>query len=175
MWKTYFQHIVEVLKGKGTRVKPQHIPSTVKTVLQYILREHKDVTLTSDFMVVNGNFFLHTKSRKIHFHTVAPLQCRTMAKHWSMWKRPSLSITRVASMTQLLTINLRASKMKWFQFSSTSWRAGGTAATLRVLLSPWRSIYGVCGMAYLTAVFHWLWLLLVSSSALMLISVDNPR
>ena len=41
--------------------------------------EHKDVTRTADFLVVNRNFFLHTKSRKIHFHTVVPVQDRTKA------------------------------------------------------------------------------------------------
>ena len=72
--------MVEVLKGKGTCTKPQHIPSMVKTVLpSYILTEHKDVTLTADFLVVNGNFFLHTKSRKIHFCTVVLVQDRTKA------------------------------------------------------------------------------------------------
>ena len=70
--------MVGVLKGKGTRTKPQHIPSTVMTVLPfYILAEHKDVTLTTDFFVVNGNFFLHTKSRKIHFRTAVAVQDRT--------------------------------------------------------------------------------------------------
>ena len=71
---------MEVLKGKGTRVKPQHIPSTVNTVLpSYILTEHKDVSLTADFLVVNGNFSSHTKSRKIHFCTVVPIQDRSKA------------------------------------------------------------------------------------------------
>ena len=57
---TIYRPMVEVLKGKGTRTKPQHIPSMVKTVLPpYILTEHKDVTLTADFLVVNVIFFLH--------------------------------------------------------------------------------------------------------------------
>ena len=56
---TIYSPMVEVLKGKGTRAKPQHIPSTVKMVLPYyILTEHRDVTLAADFIVVNGNFFL---------------------------------------------------------------------------------------------------------------------
>ena len=59
---TIYGPMVEVHKGKGTRVKPQHIPNTVKTVLLlYILTEHKDVIFTTDFLEVNGNFFLHTK------------------------------------------------------------------------------------------------------------------
>ena len=75
---TIYGPMVEVLKGKGTRDKPQHIPSTVKMVLPpYILTEHRDVTLTADFLEVNGNFFLHTKSRKLHFRTVVPVQDRT--------------------------------------------------------------------------------------------------
>ena len=57
---TIYGSVVEVLKGEGTRVKPQHILGTVKTVLPlYILTEHKDTTLTADFLAVNGNFFLH--------------------------------------------------------------------------------------------------------------------
>ena len=77
---TIYRPMVEVLKGKGTRAKPQHIPSTVKTVLpSYILTEHKDVTLTADFLAVNGNFVLHTKSRKIHFRTAVSVQDRTKA------------------------------------------------------------------------------------------------
>ena len=76
---TTYGPTVEVLKGKGTCVKPQHTPSTVKTVLPvYIITDHKDVTLTADFLAVNGNFCLHTKSCKIHFRTVAPVQDRTM-------------------------------------------------------------------------------------------------
>ena len=72
--------MVEVLKGKGTCTKPQHVPSTVKTVLPlYILMEHKEVTLTADFLAVNGNIFLHTKSRKIHFRTAVPVQDCTKA------------------------------------------------------------------------------------------------
>ena len=69
---------MEVLKVKGTRDKPQHIPSTVKTVLpSYILTEHMDVTLTTDFLAVNINFLLHTKSCKLHFHTAVPVKDRT--------------------------------------------------------------------------------------------------
>ena len=72
--------MVEVFKGKGTRTRPQHIQSTVKTVLpSYMLTEHKDITLTADFFAVNGNFFLHTKSRKLHFRTVAAVQDRIKA------------------------------------------------------------------------------------------------
>ena len=82
---TIYGPMVEVLKGKGIRDKPQHIPSTAKTVLlSYILTEHRDVTLTADFLVVSGNFFLHTKSRKLHFRTVVPVQDRkkaTILKH----------------------------------------------------------------------------------------------
>ena len=77
---TIYGPMVEVLKGKDTRAKPQHIPSIVKTVLpSYILNEHRDVTLTADFLAVNGNFFLHTKSHKIHFRTVVPVQDRKKA------------------------------------------------------------------------------------------------
>ena len=72
--------MVEVFKGKGTRTRPQHIQSTVKTVLpSYMLTEHKDITLTADFFAVNGNFFLHTKSRKLHFRTAAAVHDRTKA------------------------------------------------------------------------------------------------
>ena len=76
---TIYRPMVEVLQGKGTRTWPQHIPSTVKTVLpsympSYILMEHQDVTLTADFFAVNGNFFLHTKSRKLHFRTAVAVQ-----------------------------------------------------------------------------------------------------
>ena len=47
----------------------------MKAVLpSYILNEHRDVTLTADFLAVNVNFSLHTKSRKIHFRTVVPVQ-----------------------------------------------------------------------------------------------------
>ena len=41
--------------------------------------EHQDVTLTTDFFAVNGNFFLHTKSHKLHFRTAAAVQDRTKA------------------------------------------------------------------------------------------------
>ena len=52
----------------------------MKTVLPpYILTEHKDVILTADLLAINGNFFLHTKSRKIHFRTAVPMQDRTKA------------------------------------------------------------------------------------------------
>ena len=71
---TIYGPMVEVLKGKDTRTRPQHIPSMVKTVLpSYILTEHKDVTLTADFFAVNGKFFLHTKWRKLYFRTAAAL------------------------------------------------------------------------------------------------------
>ena len=52
----------------------------MKTVLpSYILTEHQDVTLTADFFAVNGNFFLHTKSRKLHFRIAAVVQDCTKA------------------------------------------------------------------------------------------------
>ena len=80
--------MVEALKGKGTCVKLQHIPSTVKTVLtSYILAKHNNITLIADFLALNGHFLLHTKSRKIHFRTVVPIQDRTKAtilKHVKM-------------------------------------------------------------------------------------------
>ena len=96
---------MEVLKGKGTRVKPQHIPSTVNTVLpSYILTEHKDVSLTADFLVVNGNFSSHTKSRKIHFCTVVPIQDRskaTILKHVKM----AINLTRGFIVNELIADN----------------------------------------------------------------------
>ena len=88
---TIYRPMVEVLKGKGTRSRPQHIPSTAKTVLPpYILMEHNDVTLTADFLAVHGNFFLRTKSRKIHFPTVVPVQDRTKA---TILKHVKIAIT----------------------------------------------------------------------------------
>ena len=77
---TIYGPMVEVIKGKGTRRRPQHIPSTVKMVLPpFIPTEHKDVTLTADFFAVNGDFFMHTKSRKLHFCTAVPVQDLTKA------------------------------------------------------------------------------------------------
>ena len=74
------EEFVVVLKGKGTRTRPQHIPSTVKVVLpSYIFTEHQDITLTADLFAVNGNLFLHTKSRMLHFRTAVAVQDRTKA------------------------------------------------------------------------------------------------
>ena len=50
----------------------------------YILTEHKDVILTANFLAVIGNYFLYTKSHKIHLRTAVPVQDRakaTILKH----------------------------------------------------------------------------------------------
>jgi len=45
-------------------------------ITEEILRNHGDVTLCADIFYVNGEKFFHTISRKIQFHTVAPIKTR---------------------------------------------------------------------------------------------------
>ena len=60
----------------------------------------------ADFLAVNGNFFLHTKSRKIHFSTVAPVQDRTMATISNHVKKAiSLHNTRDFIVNELIADN----------------------------------------------------------------------
>jgi len=66
--------IVEVLKGKTTRARPEILPSQSLVKLpSYIHDKHQQVTLGIDLLSVNGNYFLHTISRNIQFHTTSPI------------------------------------------------------------------------------------------------------
>jgi hypothetical protein len=74
---TIYGPLPELLQGKTKRVTPAPVPSsTIVNLPSYILREHGTVTIAIDFFAVNGNYFLHTKSRKLHFRTTKPVANR---------------------------------------------------------------------------------------------------
>ena len=60
-----------VIKGKTTRIGPEHIPSMRLIPLPQTTRDfHSKVTLCVDFFYVNGIPLLHTISRSFKFSTV---------------------------------------------------------------------------------------------------------
>ena len=66
-----------VIKGKTTRIGPEHIPSTSLVPLPQTTREfHSNVTLCVDFFYVNGIPLLHTISRSFKFRTVEEMDNR---------------------------------------------------------------------------------------------------
>ena len=75
---TIYGPLPELLQGKTKRVTPAPVSSTtIVNLPSYILREHGTVTIAIDFFAVNGNYFLHTKSRKLHFRTTKTVANRS--------------------------------------------------------------------------------------------------
>ena len=65
------------LKGKLTRHKPTAVPTFVpKAVPDYVLKHHRNVMLTADFLYRQGQPYLHTKSRKLKLRTLKEMTDR---------------------------------------------------------------------------------------------------
>ena len=74
---TIYGPLPKLLQGKTKRVTPAFVPNTtIVNLPSYILKEHGTVTIAIDFFAVNDNYFLHTKSRKLHFRTTKPVASR---------------------------------------------------------------------------------------------------
>ena len=70
---TIYGPLPKLLQGKTKRVTPASVPSTtIVNLPSYTLNKHGNVTIVIDFFAVNSNYFLHTKSRKLHFRTTNP-------------------------------------------------------------------------------------------------------
>ena len=65
-----FGKSLQILKGRTTRTKNQHVRGTTLKVPITILERYQDVQLTGDVMFVNGIRFIITKSCHIQFMTV---------------------------------------------------------------------------------------------------------
>ena len=76
---------VYALKANSVKSKPTIVPSFVPTSLpSYILQEHMDITLCTDFFYVQSQVFLYILSRKVKFHCIANVNDRsknTMLKY----------------------------------------------------------------------------------------------
>ena len=60
-----------VIKGRTTRIGPEHVPNARLLPLPQTTRDfHSKVTLCVDFFYVNGIPLLHTISRSFKFRTV---------------------------------------------------------------------------------------------------------
>ena len=71
---TIYGPLPELLQGKTKRVTPAPVSSTtIVNLPSYILKEDANVTIAIDFFAVNGNYFLQTKSQKLHYHTTKPV------------------------------------------------------------------------------------------------------
>ena len=64
------------MTGHKTTAMPSFVPVVVPG---YVLKHHKHVTLTADFMFLQGTPYLHTKSHKLILRTLQEVPNRKMA------------------------------------------------------------------------------------------------
>ena len=76
--ETIFGPAPPIIKGKMTRSTPSNTQLTPRLPLRDLIHEeYLKLTLAMDFFWLNGNVFLHTKTRNINYRTVSAVSSRS--------------------------------------------------------------------------------------------------
>ena len=105
---------VPPLKGKMTNIGPVSNNADVTHVPPDIIKYHRHIQLYMDFFYINKMPFLHTKSNKLNYLTVAPTKSRSketvineIQRVTKMYKRRGFSVTKYHSDNEFDMNNLR--------------------------------------------------------------------